>query len=135
MKSPLQSILSGAKAGYASLPACSLGESLHQSAIRGYALEFKKICDPQTNRRRRGIFYYGWASFIARRAPGAPRPWRAAPLIALRPLFFDFVSDLQASSTACPIRRSIPGSSAFLHRALRRPIHWRELVTLPAVCR
>src|SRR5262249_55234387 len=58
---------------------------------------------------------------------------RAAPLIALRPLFFDFVSDLLPSSTACPIRRSIPRSSAFLHRALRRPIHWRELVTLPAV--
>src|SRR4029453_10955832 len=63
----------------------------------------------------------------------APRPWRAAPLIALRPLFFDFVSDLQAGSTSCPIRRSIPVSSDFLHRALRRPIHWRELVTLPAV--
>jgi hypothetical protein len=40
---------------------------------------------------------------------------RAAPLIALQPLFFDFVSDLQASATACPTRRSIPGSSAFIH--------------------
>jgi len=44
-----------------------------ESAIRGYALECKKICDPQTNRRRRGIFYYGWAvswaSFINRDGP------------------------------------------------------------------
>jgi len=35
----------------------------------GYALECKKICDPQTNRRRRGIFSYGWASFINRDGP------------------------------------------------------------------
>jgi hypothetical protein len=40
-----------------------------ESAIRGYALECKKICGPQTNRRRRGIFSYGWASFINRDGP------------------------------------------------------------------
>ena len=32
-----------------------------ESAIRGYALKSKKIRTPQTNRRRLGIFYYGWA--------------------------------------------------------------------------
>jgi len=45
-----------------------------ESAIRGYALECKKIRNPQTNRRRRGIFSYGWAgswaSFINRDGPG-----------------------------------------------------------------
>jgi len=44
-----------------------------ESAIRGDALEFKKICNPQTNRRRRGIFSYGWAvsgaSYINRDGP------------------------------------------------------------------
>jgi len=44
-----------------------------ESAIRGYALECKKIGAPQTNRRRRVIFYYGWAvsgaSFINRDRP------------------------------------------------------------------
>jgi hypothetical protein len=34
-------------------------DSVIGGAIRGYALECKKICDPQTNRRRRGIFSYG----------------------------------------------------------------------------
>jgi hypothetical protein len=44
-----------------------------ESAVRGYALECKKICNPQTNRRRRGIFSYEWAvaraSFINRDGP------------------------------------------------------------------
>jgi len=44
-----------------------------ESAIRGYAHECKKICGSQTNRRRRGIFYYGWAvswaGFINRDGP------------------------------------------------------------------
>jgi len=34
-----------------------------ESVIRGYALECKKICDPQTNRRRRGIFHLWMGKF------------------------------------------------------------------------
>jgi hypothetical protein len=37
-----------------------------ESAIRGYALESKKIRNPQTNRRRRGIFSFEWAVSRAR---------------------------------------------------------------------
>jgi len=44
-----------------------------ENAIRGHGLECKKICDPQTNRRRRGILSYGWvvswAGFINRDGP------------------------------------------------------------------